>query len=244
MLSDTIRRIHIDIKELEDNRQVLNEYGIYWNYNEDDMFKWYIMIMGTQDTPYEFGYYFFEMNIQPDYPMVPPILKFMTKDSKMTRFNPNLYVEGKVCLSLLNTWKGPAWTPVNSIKSVLITIQSMVFVDNPLVNNEPGFESYDINSVPNTHYNEIIRYRNMEHSCIKQLDKIDTEGYINFRIFKDDMVQIFLNNYDRMLKVIEKHMDKNGTNFVADVYGMSCTPNYKVIKEYINMLYNEYKNKN
>jgi hypothetical protein len=30
------------------------------------------------------------------------------------RFNPNLYINGKVCLSLLGTWSGPSWNPKTS----------------------------------------------------------------------------------------------------------------------------------
>jgi hypothetical protein len=30
------------------------------------------------------------------------------------RLNPNLYHDGKVCLSLLGTWSGPGWVPGQS----------------------------------------------------------------------------------------------------------------------------------
>ena len=39
---------------------------------------------------------------------------------------------GKVCLSLLGTWKGPGWDPKkSSILQVLVSIQSLVFVERP-----------------------------------------------------------------------------------------------------------------
>lgn len=55
------------------------------------------------------------------------------------RFNPNLYANGKVCLSILGTWSGPGWTSVQTMLSTLISIQSLM---NPTpYHNEPGYES-------------------------------------------------------------------------------------------------------
>ena len=70
--------------------------------------------------------------------MVPPKIKFITTTGH-ERLNPNLYKNGKLCLSILNTWHGPGWTPSNTIRSVLMTILGHIFVKYPLA-NEPGYE--------------------------------------------------------------------------------------------------------
>jgi len=50
-------------------------------------------------------------------------------------FNPNLYAEGKVCLSLLGTWSGPGWEPgVSTLSQVLIAIQAQILVEQPYAN--------------------------------------------------------------------------------------------------------------
>ena len=54
----------------------------------------------------------------------------------LTRFNPNFYRNGKVCLSILNTWEGEKWSSCQSIRSILITLQ-MTMNETPLL-NEPG----------------------------------------------------------------------------------------------------------
>ncbi|CAL1152374.1 unnamed protein product [Cladocopium goreaui] len=58
-------------------------------------------------------------------------------------FNPNLYSNGKVCLSLLGTWQGERaenWDATTSrAVQVLISIQSLILVPQPYF-NEPGFE--------------------------------------------------------------------------------------------------------
>ena len=86
--------------------------------------------------------------------MSPPIVWFYTTKSNM-RMNPNLYINGKVCLSIINTWGNSSnGTPSMGIRSILISIQSMVFIDNPL-NNEPGigFSEKQVNM-----YNKAVKY--------------------------------------------------------------------------------------
>ena len=53
-------------------------------------------------------------------------MKLLTTGGGTVRFNPNLYANGKVCLSILGTWSGPGWSPVQSLASVLISIQSLM----------------------------------------------------------------------------------------------------------------------
>jgi len=57
--------------------------------------------------------------------------------------NPNLYENGYVCLSLVNTWDGDddeMWTPgVSTMLQVLVSIQGLILNAKPYF-NEPGFE--------------------------------------------------------------------------------------------------------
>jgi ubiquitin-conjugating enzyme E2 O len=59
------------------------------------------------------------------------------------RINPNLYEEGEVCLSLLNTWTGrgnEVWDPKSSsILQVLVSLQGLVLNSKPYF-NEPGYD--------------------------------------------------------------------------------------------------------
>ena len=49
-----------------------------------------------------FGITFFEFNFPIEFPYEPPKVNYLTTDGK-TRMNPNLYEDGRVCLSILNT---------------------------------------------------------------------------------------------------------------------------------------------
>ena len=71
-------------------------------------------IVGAPGTPYHDGLFFFDVYFPSDYPTRPPLVFYR---SFGFRVNPNLYADGKVCLSLLNTWNGKKcerWNPNNS----------------------------------------------------------------------------------------------------------------------------------
>jgi ubiquitin-protein ligase len=99
------------------------------------------LIIGPEGTPYANGCFEFDIQLPPTYPDSPPMVKLVTTGGGRVRFNPNLYADGKVCLSLLGTWSGPSWDPkVSTLLQVLISIQSLVMVPDPYF-NEPSYET-------------------------------------------------------------------------------------------------------
>ena len=130
-------------------------------FDEDDIYHFRALVLGPVDTPYEHGYFFFDMHFSKDYPFKPPKAKFMTNDGRV-RFNPNLYSTGKVCLSILGTWRaehsGEQWSAVQSVQSILMSIQSLMN-DTPY-HNEPSFEEDD-GSGDVQKYNEKIAHETL-----------------------------------------------------------------------------------
>ena len=96
------------------------------------------LVLGPTDTPYENGFFLFDIQVPGDYPNVPPKVKILTTDGKV-HFNPNMYKNGKVCLSILGTWSGPSWTCAMNVESLCVDIQSLLVAD-PLT-NEPTYET-------------------------------------------------------------------------------------------------------
>uniref|UniRef100_A0A452ICR9 Ubiquitin-conjugating enzyme E2 Z n=1 Tax=Gopherus agassizii TaxID=38772 RepID=A0A452ICR9_9SAUR len=132
-----------------------------------DMTKIHALITGPFDTPYEGGFFLFLFRCPPDYPIHPPRVKLMTTGNNTVRFNPNFYRNGKVCLSILGTWTGPAWSPAQSISSVLISIQSLM-TENPY-HNEPGFEQ-ERHPGDSKNYNECIRHETIRVAVCDMLE--------------------------------------------------------------------------
>jgi hypothetical protein len=69
-----------------------------------DVQKW--IIIGAASTPYENGIFEFDVFCDENFPKQPPLVQFKTTGGGLVSFNPNLYADGKVCLSLLGTWHG------------------------------------------------------------------------------------------------------------------------------------------
>ncbi|KAK4405362.1 putative ubiquitin-conjugating enzyme E2 23 [Sesamum angolense] len=98
--------------------------SIYVRVYEDRMDLLRAVIVGAYGTPYQDGLFFFDFHLPPEYPDVPPSAYY---HSGGWRINPNLYEEGKVCLSLLNTWTGrgnEVWDP--STSSILQDFEELV----------------------------------------------------------------------------------------------------------------------
>ena len=132
------------------------------------------LITGPKDTPYENGCFIFDIYIPTTYPANPPLVWHITHGGK--RFNPNLYAEGKVCLSLIGTWSGDkgaeSWNAKTStLYQVLVSIQSQILTETPVF-NEPGYETY-FNTLTgktyNESYNNNIRYFTMCHTILDLL---------------------------------------------------------------------------
>jgi len=105
--------------------------------DEGNLFKWEITIIGQPDTPYEGGFFACLMDFPRDFPNNPPTLRFTSEF-----FHPNVYEDGKVCISILHppgedTYgyesAGERWLPIHSVSSVLISVISMI--------NDPNCDS-------------------------------------------------------------------------------------------------------
>lgn len=224
--TECVKRLSQDVKYIFKNP--LTEHNIYYKHDEENMLKGYALIIGPSDTPYAYGYNFFEFNFPENYPYQPPIVVYYSNDGKM-RYNPNLYTNGKVCLSVLNTWNGEGWTSCQTISSILLSLAT-VFNENPLT-NEPGIEmNKDANKVKM--YNILLSYKNIEFLILKQLDDISDTNDKNsvlrekFGCFREIMVHKFSENYDNILinlKILEENIltNKIPHNIFINVYNLT-----------------------
>eukprot|EP01059_Diplonema_ambulator_P019686 TRINITY_DN33315_c0_g1_i1.p1 TRINITY_DN33315_c0_g1~~TRINITY_DN33315_c0_g1_i1.p1 ORF type:complete len:457 (+),score=157.97 TRINITY_DN33315_c0_g1_i1:102-1472(+) len=134
-------RVQKDLKEVMQSPNI-DSPPIYVTCVEDKLDHVVAMVVGPPQTPYHFGFYSFDMRFPQTYPNDPPKVKISTTDYGRVRFNPNLYADGKVCLSILGTWRGETseiWRSAYSVGYVLNAIQSLIMNQEPY-HNEPGFE--------------------------------------------------------------------------------------------------------
>lgn len=184
----TLLRIMNDIIDFNDNQPT----GIYLYVDKKNIMKQYAMIVGPEGTPYFGGFFFFEISYPEDYPKNSPEVKFMTIDNK-TRFNPNLYEGGKVCLSILGTWSGPSWTPVMNIRLVLISIRSLL--SQYPIQNEPGYENTKPTDIMSIEYNQFIIYNTYRLAIINVLKQNFSKFY---DFFEEDIKKEFEKNKNKL----------------------------------------------
>ena len=218
---ETINRLLKDVRHIIKNP--LTDQGIYYIHDDSDMLKGYAMIVGPSETPYFGGFYFFEISYPYDYPHSPPKVKYCT-NSNGIRFNPNLYTCGKVCVSLLNTWRGDQWTSCQSISTVLLTLCTLL-CSNPLL-NEPGV---DKNHSDMKNYNEIIEYSNLSIAVCDIVRKKSGVYLPFFENFYPYVKENFNKNYDKLLEIAQKksqNTDIENKFFKTRFYNMNVNVRY------------------
>jgi ubiquitin-conjugating enzyme E2 D/E len=95
----------------------------------DDLSEWVATIMGPENTPYEGGVFFLDVNFPKEYPYKPPRVTFRTRI-----YHCNVSSQGAICLDILKD----NWSPTLTVAKVLLSICSLLAdanPDDPLVQN-------------------------------------------------------------------------------------------------------------
>ena len=195
MVSKIPKRILKDIQEAQSEE--FQKQGIYYWSNPESVFRGQALIRGNEKTPYEFGYGLFDIVFPQDYPFQPPTVYWKTNDGS-TRFHPQLYREGKVCLSILGTWSGPGWASCMNLAAILQILQSL-FVENPLA-CEPGYEGGTLQDSKFRGYAKTVEF----HWCALMIDTLLSYKKSQFCIW-ENFKEVLEEEYEKLKgNLIEK----------------------------------------
>jgi len=106
-----------------------------------------ILIVGPSGTPYEHAPFMMDLQFRTPFPSSPPDMFFHSWTNGLGRINPNLYEDGKICLSLLGTWhadaKNEGWSESTStVLQIIVSIMGLVLV------KEPYYSEYKLPGYP------------------------------------------------------------------------------------------------
>ena len=120
MANNRMRRITKELSDIQnDSSSNISVYPV----TEGDMTNLRARFPGPPDSPYAGGTYEVSIRIPPEYPFKPPNMKFATR-----LWHPNVSSQtGAICLDTL----GSAWSPVLTIKSALLSLQSLLESPEP-----------------------------------------------------------------------------------------------------------------
>lgn len=124
-----MKRLQMELK------QQINEPNYYYSIDVDEknFMKWNILLLGPADTIFEGGIFKCQIEFPKEYPNKPPTFKFIDK-----LYHPNIYPDGKVCISILHEGEdqygyehiSERWNPSHSVNSILMSILSMLTAPN------------------------------------------------------------------------------------------------------------------
>ena len=132
--------------------------------NPKNFLIWDVLLIGPPETIFEGGQFKCELIFNSNYPNEPPQFKFLTK-----LFHPNIYPDGKVCISILHTGNdefgyediSERWNPSHSAQSILISILSML--------SDPNLESPANVDAAKMWKNDWVNYKKIIYQTISKL---------------------------------------------------------------------------
>lgn len=99
--------------------------------HNDNLFCWVVIVVGPEGTPFENGLWKATLTFPKDYPLNPPAMKFVSPI-----FHPNVYRDGNVCISTLQTAHRSNsneaatenWRPILGVEQAILSVVS-IFTD-------------------------------------------------------------------------------------------------------------------
>jgi ubiquitin-protein ligase len=217
-LSAAIKRLPREIQNVSD----LSGQGIYYVSDSDTMLKGNALIIGDEDSAYPFVTFFYRFEFPSDYPFSPPKVTFLTTDNQ-TRFHPNLYVSGKVCLSILGTYTGPSWQSTMSLSMVLLSLKALM--DNNPITHEPGWEKYTLQDTRALHYRNYVRAKAVEWT----VHELRRKYFL--RHFEDEVAHILPTLKEKMAGLVREEAAKEDTHYSNLPYSMAGSTKWKMLSQ-------------
>lgn len=204
----------------------MRSLDMYYSYEDIDITVGTGLLFGPEGTPYAFCPLLFSVKIPKDYPFTPPQVLILTSDA-VTRFHPNLYVGGKVCLSILGTYPGPKWSSMMNIGTVFKSILS-ILDENPIT-NEPGWEKFTLEDSKARDYAEWVEF-NLLKLTVHQYRSFLLGTNHNWNTFKEVFESDgWKEKWSRIGEKLKARLEKGDKVYLGIPYGMSGMTKWQIL---------------
>lgn len=198
-----------DLNLLQKSQDELNSRGIYFHFDDVDIFNPSFLIIPKhkQDldfpdltSPYTNGFFLFKLTIPEDFPISPPAIKFHPQQNSC-RLHPNYYEEGKVCLSVINTWSRDDWAPTTSLMAISNILEERL--NEHSICFEPGCEQSSVARMKT--FNETVKYGVYQHAILP-------------------IIQSRNQNYKPFQNIIQTYWETNKDIYMSELQHLSQQP--------------------
>lgn len=233
MSSKSNRRIMMDIQNIHGDD--MESLRIFYKEDLTNIYKGLALIFGPEGTIYEDLPVILEIEFPKDYPFTNPKVTFMTSDG-LTRFHPNLYQNGKVCLSILGTWSGPSWTSVMTLKTVLLSIMGLL--DNEPLLHEPAYSA--LKGCQNSkEYSSFVEHASLRY-IVDSLERFANKKAIPIqKVFEEEFAIHAINIYKRTHERLKKLAEKPTTTWNIKPYKITDVSIYPKLLQKIEAIASE-----
>jgi len=99
--------------------------------DENSVYDWELLLIGPDETIFEGGFFKARLVFPSDFPNMPPTMTFISE-----MWHPNVYEDGRVCISILHPPGEDAmnsqesaderWRPILGVEQILLSVISML----------------------------------------------------------------------------------------------------------------------
>lgn len=208
-----------------------------------------VSVKNPGDSVWGDGWYYFRLLFGADFPMEPPLVKFVSKI-----FHPNVYTDGTAIIELLQKEN---WSAITSVSMIAAAVRESIFVNRPREEYIANHYAWYLYSNHKQQYNQMIqdfnsrfgasnkRYQDAQCSPDfakkqKTLDEeIDTEElYVSDQTFwmwgseKEEEAPVPIDEADTV----------SNSNSNSSSFSMSETDSMNISEDFNNMLMEDHEN--
>lgn len=229
------KELHLLMQQQNSKKLLNNDYIIF--FDDSNVNHIHALIKGPSESVYQHKFIRLLFDIPENYPHSPPIVTFVKNDEK--RIHPILYENGRVCLTILNTWpsENEKWSSSMTIESILLTITSFLdytpYIHEPGGKDDPSYTIYTLHQTWDTCLIKYLQYSDLLPEIFKEyidiylktyFDDIFTQLYhsmynypMGFYLTKCFYIDYYIINYSDIIDYITNYLEMSPNDTIKKV---------------------------